>query len=502
MNRAITLEEQLPHVGSQFSVQSRQGSDRMIQMSTIEKALTMNLDATKYGVFCEIGAGQEVVRHFFLAGGASGTIAKSMSAYDKDVSDAIYGQETNKRYVTRGRLEKMLSREYDLLVDRMPQSRASKTQYFVFADTVAAMSYSGKGECHGWLGVRAQLYPNAEPSQILIHVRMLDSLNKQQAEALGILGVNLLYSTFYLKRQPLKILEALLDNVGRERLEIDQCHLSGAYFDVDPRLIALHLITKGLTHAVLFDADGNVANVGDVLYRKDVLVLRGKFRPITRVAADMKMAAAEMLKAEEGVTERSIITLAEISNRQLTTTGDNKEVDHHDFLSRVDAVCSLGISVIVSDYLRFFRLREYLGRYTRRKVRFCMSVFNVIDLFQESFYQGMPGGVLEAMGRLFSDDVRLYIYPRVDPENPSKLITADGLFLEGPQQKSLSHLYSFLRLRGKVVPVEGYDQSVLQIDTSSVIVDLQRGGEQWEKVVPPEVVKTIKQNQLFGYNKL
>eukprot|EP01061_Rhynchopus_euleeides_P018262 TRINITY_DN301_c0_g1_i1.p1 TRINITY_DN301_c0_g1~~TRINITY_DN301_c0_g1_i1.p1 ORF type:complete len:441 (+),score=147.22 TRINITY_DN301_c0_g1_i1:357-1679(+) len=409
-----------------------------------------------------------------------------------------YGQEPNKRYVTRGRLEKMLEREYELLVERMPKERAKQTQYFVFADTVSARSFRGAGECHGWMGVRAQLYPEAEPSQVVLHVRMIDERNKQQAEALGMLGVNLLYATFYLKREPQKLLDSLLDVVGRGRIEIDECHMSGPYFDtVDHRLTALHLITSGLTNAVMFDNKGQLVTAADHLYKKDVLVLRGRFRPVTKVAIDMSVCAERMMKGER---DSDLLVLAEISTRHLATT-EGTAVDHKDFLSRVDVLCAQGFSVVVSDYLRFFRLREYFSRYTRRRVGFCMSVFNVIDLFEEQYYEGMNGGILEAMGRLFSGDVRLYVYPRHNPknkENTKELITADSILSDN--SSPLSHLYAFLRIRNKLIPVTGYSPDVLNVDMQAAIQDLQRGGRAWEAMVPEHAVAMIKEKRLFGFD--
>ena len=498
MNRALTLSSHLnPHQPSGGTITSSHAPQKGgSSLSTLEKALTVNLDSSKYGVFCEIGAGQEVVRFFFLAGGASGTIAKSMSAYDKDVSDAIYGQEPGRRYVTKGRLQKMLDREFEILLERMPKERGKQTQYFVFSDTIAARSFKGGGNCHGWMGLKAQLYPDAEPSQIILHVRMFDTTNQQQQHALGILGVNLIYAMFYLKRDPYKLLDSLLEGVGRDRIEIDQCQLSGPYFDShNPRLTALHLVTSGLTNAILFDASGSIVNAGDIFYKKDVLVLRGRFRPVTRVAVDMRASAEAM------IGKKRMVTLAEISTRQLINS--NSGVDYHkDFLSRVDVLCSQGFHVLVTDYLRFFRLREYLHTYTRRTVTFCMSVFNVIDLFQEHFYEGMEGGILEAMGRLFSGNVTLLVYPRQNPKDPNRsLITADNILTTKTSfDPSLHHLYAFLRETGKVIPVTGYEESILTIDTAHVLQDLQQGGSHWETVVPTAAVEMIKEKRLFGYN--
>src|SRR5690349_5626885 len=164
------------------------------------KALSINLDQRRYGTFAEIGAGQEVVRWFFRVGGAAGTIAKSMSAYDMAVSDAIYGPCD--RYVCRPRLQSMLDYEHDLNLARLNESRGDMTAFFTFADTVAARNFKGTNECHGWMGVKFQAHPRDQDSQVIIHVRMLDVEATLQQEALGIVGVNLLYGAFYLNHEP------------------------------------------------------------------------------------------------------------------------------------------------------------------------------------------------------------------------------------------------------------------------------------------------------------
>src|SRR5688572_20022702 len=249
-------------------------------VSTHQKALQINLDQTKYGTFSEIGAGQEVARWFFRVGGASGTIAKTISAYDMTISDAIYGH--SERYVSRQRLYSMLDHEFGLLSERLKQKRGSTTKFFVFANTCAARSYTRRDETHGWMGVRFQTHPGAEPSDIFIHVRMWDRENLQQQEALGILGVNLIHAALYLFRDPQAVVSALLDNVGSDRVEVDYVKFSGAEFGaVDNRLLALQLVEHGLTNATMFLPNGELVQPADALYHKCILVERGSFRPLT-----------------------------------------------------------------------------------------------------------------------------------------------------------------------------------------------------------------------------
>lgn len=262
------------------------------KVGTQQKALEINLDSRKYGTFAEIGAGQEVVRWFFQAGAAAGTIAKSISAYDMVVSDAIYGRAP--RYVSRERLQTMLDYEYDLLLERLSEKRGAETDFFAFANTVTARSYRGNDECHGWMGVKYQATPGSEPSQIVIHVRMLDKENPAQQEALGILGVNLLHGALFHYEVPDDLLSSLLDNLSTERIEVDMVKFSGPAFQgLDHRLASLKLVQLGLSDAAMFSAAGEVLQPAEVLYKKPVLVERGSFRPVTYVNLDMLACARE-----------------------------------------------------------------------------------------------------------------------------------------------------------------------------------------------------------------
>ncbi len=459
---------------------------------TIQKALEINLDPAKYGTIAEIGAGQEVARFFFRAGGAAGTVAKTMSAYDMKFSDAIYGVEEDRRYVSRSRLLKMLSHEYDLLIERISDSRPKNTTFFVFADTVAARGYKSKGECHGWLGVRIQAYPKAEPCDIILHVRLLDDDNHLQQEALGSLGVNLIYGAFYHHKTPEKLIESLIDNIGPHRIEVDTIEFLGPYFeDLDNRLLALHLVKAGLTNAILFSPSGEVRQPSDVLRKQSIMVLRGSFRPVTHVNMDMLKCGMLKFQQEPGVDPEQVVTIAEITTAKLVA-GD--VIDPRDFLARVDMLNALGLNVLISNFVRFFRLREYLNRYTQRLIGIVLGVDNILDIFDEKFYDGVEGGILEAFGKLFPGHSKMYVYPKL--ANDNTLITAETL--EVPRH--LRHLYLHLRENGFIDALEDADESKMRYFSREILSRLKRKEKGWQEGVPDSVAEAIIKKRLFGYD--
>jgi len=326
-----------------------------------DKALCINLDPARYGSFAEIGAGQEVVRWFFQAGAAAGTIAKSISAYDMEVSDAIYGE--CKRYVCRERLEAMLKYEHELNLERLSDSRGEQTAFFSFADTVSARNYHGTNECHGWLGIRYQATPQAEPSEIIIHVRMLDNENSLQQEALGIVGVNLIYGAMYLSDNPELLVKSLLDGLSVDRIEVDMVDLSGDEFQlVDNRIISLRLVQLGLSGAAMFSATGKVLQPSEFLRKKPVLVERGRFRPVTHVNLDMLDCALSEFENEEDVTPGETVAIMEMTMHNLRTA--EGDVDLNDFISRAEVLAATGHTVMISDFPQYYRLTAYLFRYT------------------------------------------------------------------------------------------------------------------------------------------
>src|ERR1700732_2776314 len=376
-------------------------------LTTNRKALTINLDEAKYGTFAEIGAGQEVARQFFQAGGAAGTIAKSISAYDMKFSDEIYGKAA--RYVSKERLAKMLEHEYDLLIQRLKEVRGDRSTFFVFADTVAARNFKGTNECHGWMGVRFQAEPGSASSDAILHVRMWDKENILQQQALAIIGVNLIYGAFYYLNDQDKFIQSLADNLSLERIEVDMVNFAGALFEtVDNRLMSLKLAEYGLTNAVMFGPQGEVLQPSEVLHKKAILVERGSFRPVTLVNEDMIRCALAQFLQEPVLQGVDILVLMEITMHNLLASGN---IDHEDFLARVDTLAAIGNYVLISNYREFFRLTSYFRRYTKEMIGVAMGINNLLEIFNEKYYDHLEGGILESFGRLFRNAVKLYIYP-------------------------------------------------------------------------------------------
>jgi hypothetical protein len=459
-------------------------------VDTHQKALRINLDRAKYGTFAEIGAGQEVARWFFRVGGASGTIAKSISAYDMVVSDAIYGHSD--QYVSRHRLQTMLEYEFNLMRERLNLQRGQSTRFFVFADTVAASSQFHPGESHGWMGVRFQPQPGIEPSQIMIHVRMLDKENLQQQEALGIVGVNLIYASLYLHGRG-NFITSLLDNLTSERVEIDMIKFSGPSFvQVDNRLMALQLVQHGLTSAAMFTSDGEVVQAAEVLHKKPILVERGSFRPVTHLTMNMLEAAHSLFVQEPQVAGEEIVVLMEMTLKNLSSSG---EIDHIDFLDRVDTLGALGRTVLISNYGEFHRLASYLFRYTKKMIGIVMGVPTLKDIFEEKYYADLEGGILESFGRLFKNDLKFYVYPWRDPA--SGAVIAAGNMRVAPH---LTHLYAYLYENRLICALREIHEEYLHILSKDVLAKIHAGDDSWEAMVPEQVAHVIRQRRLFGWN--
>jgi len=459
-------------------------------LSTRSKALAINLDPARYGTFAEIGAGQEVVRWFFQAGGAAGTIAKSISAYDMKVSDAIYGKTT--RYVCRERLEAMLAYEQHLNTTRLDETRGETTAFFTFADTVSARNYHGTNECHGWMGVRFQAGPRRPSSQIILHVRMLDLENALQQEALGIVGVNLLYGACVFADQPDRLLESLLDSLSVERLEIDMVELSGEAFErVDNRIMSLRLVQLGLTGAAMFAADGSVLQPSEFLRKKAVLVERGRFRPVTHVNLDMLHTALAEFTSDHDIASGEVAPIMEITMRSLMTEG---EIDLHDFISRAEVLSTTGCTVMISDFFEYYRLAAYLARYTDRRIAIAMGAGSLLELFDESFYTHLKGGILESFGRLFKNGLKIYVYPLRDRAS-GQLTTVENLPIPSP----LSQLYGYLVACRSIESLERINHELLDIFSHEVLEKIRSGEHAWEHCVPDAVATAIKARALFGY---
>lgn len=455
-----------------------------------EKALAVNLDTQRYGTFAEIGAGQEVVRWFFQAGAAAGTIAKSMSAYDMTVSDAIYGPA--KRYVCRERLEAMLDHEHELNRTRLQERIAAGTTLFAFADTVSARSYQGGNECHGWMGIRFQARANQSDSQIVIHVRMLDDDNRQQQDALGIVGVNLVYGASYLHDEPEKLLKSLIDGLTTSRIEIDVVDFSGHAFEqVDNRVMALRLVQLGLCGATMFAAGGKVLQPSEVLYKKPVLVERGRFRPATHVNVDIIQCASRMFMREPDVDGDEPVIIAELTMSDLLTEG---KLELGDFIDRADSLLASGIMVLISDSSEYYRLCAYLSRYTDRKIGIALGAGSLRRLFEERYYEQLEGGILEAIGRMFKNNVRLYVYPMRSAET-GEIVTAENLEISA----SVRPLYEYLRSHGFIEAIRDYREDLLDIHSKDLLAMIAAGKSGWEEWVPPGVGMLVKERGLFGW---
>ena len=456
-----------------------------------QKALAINLDALKYGTFAEIGAGQEVARCFFRAGGAAGTVAKTISAYDMAVSDAIYGPAD--RYVSRKRLQAMLDGEWMLLIQRLEKARGEKTSFFVFANTVATRSYTRHEEGHGWLGVRFQVSPQEPPSEIIIHVRLLDTENVREQEALGIIGVNLIYGAFYFHDQPLKLISSLLDDLSPGRVEVDVIKFSGPGFAaVDNRLMALQLVEQKLTEAAMFTAKGEAVIPSEVLYKKPVLVERGSFRPLTNVTLDLLERGLEQFQREPQLQGETPVVLMEITLSQLLV---DEKMDHRDFLDRVDTLSALGKTVLISNFGRYHKLVGYLSRQTQKMVGLPLGVTRLRDVLNEKFYTDLPGGLLESLGTLFKNSTKLYVYPALDRET-GELITLDNLQVA----PNLRHLFAHLRENKFVEAITNYNAGCLATYSTDILNKIKAGDPSWEQLVPPPIVQVIKTKKLFGHS--
>lgn len=466
-------------------------TDEFRKLTTQEKALRINLRNDIYGSFAEIGAGQEVAANFFKAGGASGTIAKTISAYDMKFSDAIYGY--CERYVCEPRLIKMLDHEYDLLAQRLPH-RIQNTRFFAFADTVETLNFERTNQAHGWIGLRFQLKPESEPNDCIMHVKMHDSDPLQQQAAIGTVGVNMLYSCSFLN-DPEEILMSIIDGLTARRIEIDMFRLSGPDFrHVDNRLMALKLVKNGLTKAAMFGPDGQVMQPSDELYKKHVLVLRGRFRPVTHVNVDMLLASRRHFKHEPDVDRSKIVVLTELTLNDLSPDGN---IDETDFLHRADIICSLGQTVLISNYFEYYRLVEYLSKITKgKKIGIIMGIFALQKVFDEKTYVNIRGGILECFASLFGSNVKLYIYPAWRKE-PTELFTLRNFEDELPS--NLKNLFRYLMDNNKLEDINDANTRNLHIISDNVLAMIRKGEEGWEKYVPHKVEEAIKEHGLFDF---
>ena len=461
-----------------------------IVLTPVQKALEVNLNPETYGTFAEVGAGQEVVRHFFRAGGASGTIAKAMSAYDKDFSDAIYGKEANGRYVCESRLKNMINHEYGLITERLNREKHPNKRFFSFANNVETINFSKTNDGHGWMGLRFQLCPNSKPNDVVLHYLLHEREAKQQQESAGILGVNLLHGCMFHSDNPKMIIKKLFDNISKGHIEINMIQMNGPDFDyVDNRLLSLYLVRERMTDAVIFSPDGVNLQPSDVLYKKNILAIRGSFRPVTKVNIDMIKNGYNKFILENRVCKEDLQVLFEITLSNLSSEG---EIDEQDFLDRADILCSLGQTVLISNYQRYYKLLDYFSRFTKKRMGIIMGVPNLKQIFEEKYYRHLSGGILEAFGRMFNRDLKIYLYP-YQKQKEGEITNSKNINIH-PRFRSL---YDYLIFNQRIIDIE-YDPKVLNIFSPVVLRMIKNGISGWEDMVPAYVDNVIKQKKLFG----
>ncbi|MDA1019241.1 MAG: TonB-dependent receptor [Bacteroidetes bacterium] len=459
------------------------------------KALKINLNSHIYGTFAEIGAGQEVARHFFRSGGASGTIAKTMSAYDKAFSDAIYGEEPDHEYVSESRLKKMLSNEVNLLETRMSRENNPDKMFFTYANTVATIDFAKKYKGHGWMGIKFQTNSKDDFSQIHIHVRFHNFEAKSQQETLGLMGLNLIYGAYYKHDKPKKLLKYLYDHIDSEAIEIDTINFSGPLFkNVDNRVMSMELIKNGMTEAVMFGPDGNNILPARVLYKKNILAIRGRFRPVTKVNEDMINESIEIISHQEDYVKEDHLTVFEITLSNLKTSNGN--INELDFIHRATLLCSLGQTVMITNFKEYYRLAEYFSNYTQEKIVLTMGVNNLIEVFDEKYYNHLKGGILEAFGKLFFKNLKVFLYPMKDSKD-GKIINSNNLQVD----TKIKNLYKFFKFNNKIIDIFSFNEKLLDIYSEKVLSMIQNNEKGWEDSIPDAVTKLIKEKKLFGYKR-
>jgi hypothetical protein len=455
-----------------------------------QKALEINLDDKIYGTFSEIGAGQEVARYFFQAGAAAGTIAKTMSAYDKVYSDEIYGPEPSGRYVCESRIYKMLDHEYQLIENRLTHERPD-TKFFVFADTIAALNYHRTIKGDGWLGIRFQLNPSGATNDLVIHVKMLDNDTLQQQQAVGILGTNLIYACYNYGHDAELLVKSLIDSL-KGRIIIDMIRLTGPDFeDLDNRWLSLMLVKHGLSDVAMFDSDRKNQHASEFLYRKSILVVRGSYRPTTLVNQDMITKAWNQFRNEKMVDSKKCFLLAEITLDNLK--GANGEIDKKDFLDRAELLSAMGMTVAITDCQVHERLIHYLREYKAPKIGLVIGAGELEKVIQIK-HEENKGRLLAAFGELFEELVKIYVYPMMQAGN-EEMITSKNL----PVSEEIRFLYQHLLGSEQIVDVKDYDPELLHIFSKEVLTMVQSDEGDWERMVPEKIAKVIKNQYLFGF---
>lgn len=460
-------------------------------LGTKRKALKINLNPVIYGSFAEIGAGQEVARQFFQAGGASGTVARTISAYDMAFSDSVYGKSTDGRYVCESRLNKMLESEFNILKEVLVDKKSEETCYFALADTVVALNYQKTNVAHGWMGCRFQITPKSEPNEVVIHLRMLENDNLLQQQTLGVLGVNLVYACYNYYDRPNVFIKSLLENLSTDRINIDMIRMSGPDLEyVDNRLLSVQLVKNGMTQVAMFDRNGSVKQPADMLYKKNAMVLRGSFRPITYVGFNMLKSGFSLFKNEvKSYTKHNSMILCEMTLSNLLAEGD---FDERDFLARADILCSMGQNVMISDFRQYHRLVEYLSQFKIQNLRLIIGSETFERVMDDKYYTELKGGLLESFGKLFVKNTKVYIYPT---KIKNTLLTSENLHFD----EKYTYLYQFLKKNKKILDIQDVKKEWLQIRSNKVLEMIKNNDDRWVDMVPKFISKFIKAKKLFDY---
>lgn len=465
--------------------------DRIIEHtpSISDKALRLNLNKNIYGTFSEIGAGQETVRHFFRSGGSSRTIAKAMSAYDKEFSDAIYSIESDGRYVTESRLKKMLLHESNLMEVRLTKDEDQKRMYFSYANTVATIDFAKKFKGHGWVGIRFQNQANSKYNEIILHIQFKENDVKLQQQTLGILGVNLIYGAFYQYNDPKKLISCLYDHLDKDQLEIDTINFSGPIFEkVDNRLMSLFLVKNNMASAVMFNAAGKNILPANTIYRKNILILRGSFRPVTLVNMNMYQNSLKQFLEQNHISEDNTKVIFEMTLNNLLKEG---ELDEQDFIDRAELLSSLGQTVMISNFKEYYKVIDYLAQYSNEKIALTIGAKNLLDIFDSKYYTELKGGLFEALGRLFNRKLEIYVYP--SKEN-GEIINSEKLKI---REQKYQVLYNFFKNEKQIIDIEYYNEKNLSINSNDVLEKIKNNTSDWKSYLPESVGKIIEEKKLF-----
>jgi len=458
--------------------------------ATQEKAFRINMDKLFYGSFAEIGAGQETANWFFRSSGAAGTVAKTISAYDMTVSDSLYGPV--RRYVSEERLKQMMDYEYKQLIHRLGEKRGKETCFFSFCNTVKCKGYRDNGPWSAWIGVRFQLRPEAEPSDLVMHVRLLVPDHDLQMRVLGILGVNLLHALFYKRERMEEFVQCVGDNLDRSLYEVDLMRFSGNGFSMfDNRILALQLVRGGLSEATLFCPDGSVAQPADLLYKRPIVLMRGSFLPLCKI--HLEMMDSVRTKFYESLPEEQRSREIDICEISLTNLLRGSDVDLLDFLDRADALAALGKTVMVTNITHFHRISTLLNQFTREPIAIALSIGLLNELFKDK-WADTPGGILASMGHIFVNNTKFYVTPWINRKT-GEFVTASTY--RAPEK--YRYLYRHLREDGDIVDVPYFNQKLLFQTPRDIIRMIDAGNEEWKEYVPEEAFRMV--DHLKGGNE-